>query len=180
MSSSWACATCCKSIFSHLFFFCSSPRLGRSSRSSALGSRFRDSSSSSYSIKNTADIYKKYPGSTSPLESPLLARSRKTSIVDSYLNCEKKEEACNDNSHEVIDYKELYEKEKREKEVSNEKYWFHICQFWSRTWILISYWSKQITWPQYWPLIGEFWSRDLKCRVLALCIFSWSANISGS
>ena len=74
MSSSWACATCCKSIFSHLFFFCSSPRLGRSSRSSAQGSRFRDSSSSSYSIKNTADIYKKYPGSTSPLESPLLAR----------------------------------------------------------------------------------------------------------
>ena len=49
----------------------------------------------------------------------MLARSRKTSIVDSYLNCEKKEETCNDNSHEVIDYKELYEKEKREKEVSN-------------------------------------------------------------
>ena len=106
-------------IFALFSFFCSSPRLGRSSRSSALGSRFRDSPSSSYSIKNTADIYKKYPGSTSPLESPLLARSRKTSIVDSYLNCEKKEEACDDNSHEVIDYKELYEKEKREKEVSS-------------------------------------------------------------
>ena len=49
----------------------------------------------------------------------MLARSRKTSIVDTYLNCEKKEEACDDNSHEVIDYKELYEKEKREKEVSS-------------------------------------------------------------
>ena len=58
--------------------------------------------------------------------------SRKTSIVDSYLNCEKKEEACNDNSHEVIDYKELYEKEKREKEVSNEYYWHPIGQCRSR------------------------------------------------
>lgn len=96
----------------------SSPRLGRSSRSSAL-SRYR-SPSSSYATKNT-DIHKKYAGSTSPLESPSLARSRKTSIVDSYLSREKKEEEKEETrhvNHEVIDYKELYEKEKREKEVS--------------------------------------------------------------
>ena len=65
----------------------------------------------------------------------MLARSRKTSIVDTYLNCEKKEEACDDNSHEVIDYKELYEKEKREKEVSSK--------------ILICVWSIKITCPEY-------------------------------
>ena len=96
---------------------CSSPRLGRSSRSSAL-SRYR-SPSSSYATKNT-DIHKKYAGSTSPLDSPSLARSRKTSIVDSYLESrerKEKEEIRHDN-HEVIDYKELYEKEKQEKEVS--------------------------------------------------------------
>ena len=96
---------------------CSSPRLRRSSRSSALVSRFR-SPSSSYQIK-TSDTYKKY--SESPLDSPSLASSRKTSIVDSYLNREKKEEQTSEvthNNHEVIDYKELYEKEKREKEVS--------------------------------------------------------------
>ena len=96
---------------------CSSPRLGRSSRSSALVSRFR-SPSSSYQIK-TSDTYKKY--SESPLDSPSLASSRKTSIVDSYLNREKKEDQTSEdthNNHGFIDYKELYEKEKREKEVS--------------------------------------------------------------
>ena len=105
-----------------ILMLCSSPRLGRSSRSSALVSRFR-SPSSSYQIK-TSDIHKKYSESISPLDSPSLARSRKTSIVDSYLSREPvKEEDTRDDSNnhnpdEVIDYKELYEKEKREKEVS--------------------------------------------------------------
>jgi len=103
----------------------SSPRLGRSSRSSALVSRFR-SPSSSYQIK-TSDTHKKYSESISPLDSPSLARSRKTSIVDSYLSREpvKEEETSDDsNNHnpdEVIDYKELYEKEKREKEECEAK-----------------------------------------------------------
>lgn len=98
----------------------SSPRLGRSSRSSALVSRFR-SPSSSYQIK-TSDTYKKY--SESPLDSPSLANSRKTSIVDSYLNRERKEEQTSEDTHhnhEVIDYKELYEKEKKEKEECEAK-----------------------------------------------------------
>ena len=120
-------------------FTSSYSRLG-SSRSSALNS---------YGYKSSITSYGKYSSCTpSPLNSPSLVRTRKLSITnnkaapaDDVRNTKNRfqsspessrsevlskddSEKTDENNEVSVDYKELYEEEKREKEVYNEN---HCC-----------------------------------------------------
>ena len=99
-----------------------------SSRSNGIfSSRYKSPLTSSYGSDSLAKKYSSY--SPSPLQSPTIVRTRKLSVLENLRNSESddriksdqtnscKELISKDDEDAKINYKELYEKEKKEKEV---------------------------------------------------------------
>ena len=102
-------------------------RPSSSSRSNAVfSSKYKSPITNSYGSDSLTKKYSSY--SPSPLQSPKIVRTRKLSILDNIRNSEIDErkqsekespykEKGNNDEDDQVNYKELYEKEKKEKEV---------------------------------------------------------------
>jgi len=108
-------------------------RPSSSSRSNAVfSSRYKSPMTNSYGSDSLTKKYSSY--SPSPLQSPKIVRTRKLSILDNIRNSEiderkqsEKESPCKEKGNndededDQVNYKELYEKEKKEKEICESK-----------------------------------------------------------
>ena len=102
-------------------------RPSSSSRSNGIfSSRYKSPLTNSYGSDSLAKKYSSY--SPSPLQSPKIVRTRKLSVLENLRNSESDDRIQSDQTNsckelirkdddDQINYKELYEKEKKEKEV---------------------------------------------------------------